>query len=142
MQQAAPRRRTSAGLRVQAPPTQQTSGRQDGSGTRNCFALRNFPANPAQLAAIRAGRTFLAGHRLDVGAVQRGWRPEAVKQDADGAAIAACANDDPFPAGEIWASRRSERAHPDADPWRRLLFGRLSRRSRRTESHCRAHLFG
>src|SRR5215213_8865953 len=116
---------TSAG-----PPTQQTFGRQDRSCTGNCFASRNFPENPAKLAAVRTGRTVLASHRLDVGAVQRSRRPETVKQDADGAVIAALANDDPFPAGEIWASRGSQRAHPDAGPWRqpRPFFGRLPER--------------
>src|SRR6185312_7562824 len=117
---------TSAG-----PPTEQTSGRQDRSCTRGCFAL--LAGNPAKLAAVPAGRTFLPGHRLDVAAVQRGWRPEAVEHDADGAAIAARANDDPFPAGEIWASHRAEGAHPDAGRRRQPLFGRLRRRSRRTE---------
>ena len=82
------------------------------------FSFRNFPGNPARLAAVPAGRAFFPGHGFEVGAMQRGCRPEAVEHDADGAAIAARANDDPFPAGEIWASRRAERAHPDAGRWR------------------------
>ena len=110
----------------------------------DCFAICRFVPNPAKLAAVPAGGAFFPGHGLDVGAVQRGCRPEAVEHDADGAAIAARADDDPFPAGEIWASHRSECAHPDAGLWRqpRPLFGRLCWRSRRTESHCGAHLFG
>jgi len=94
------------------------------------------------LAVIPAGRSFFPRHGLDVGAVQRGCRPEAVEHDADRAAITARANNDPFPAGEIWASRRAERAHPDAGRWRQHgpLFGRLRRRSRRSESHCGIHL--
>ena len=40
--------------------------------------------------------------------MQRGCRPEAVEEDADGAAITARANDGPFLAGEIWTSRRAE----------------------------------
>ena len=131
------------GLRAQARPLQ-TSGRQDRSCTRNCFAICNFVPNPAKLAAIPAGGAFFPGHGLDVGAVQRGCRPEAVEHDADGAAIAARANDDPFPAGEIGASHRSECAHPDAGLWKRPrpFFGRLWWRSRRTGNHCGAHLFG
>ena len=132
------------GLRAQVPHTEQTSGSQDRSCTGGCFTFRNFAGNPAKLAAVPAGRAFFPGHGFDVGAVQRGCRSEAVKHDADGAAIAARADDDPFPAGEIWASRRSECAHPDAGPWRqpKPLFGRLCGRSRRTESHCGTHLFG
>ena len=96
------------------------------------------------LAAVPAGRAIFPGHGFEVGAVQRGCRPKAVEHDADGAAIAAHADDDPFPAGEIWAPRRSECAHPDAGPWRqpKPLFGRLWGRSRRTKSHCGTHLFG
>ena len=147
MQQAAPRQDMAyerGGLRAQVPHTEQTSGSQDRSCTGGCFTFRNFAGNPAKLAAVPAGRAFFPGHGFDVGAVQRGCRSEAVKHDADGAAIAARADDDAFPAGEIWASRRSECAHPDAGPWRqpKPLFGRLCGRSRRTESHCGTHLFG
>ena len=132
----------SAGLRAQAGPS--PSKRLEGKTVPHprLFSLRNFPGNPAKLAAVPAGRTFLPGHRLDVAVVQRGCRPEAVEQDADRAAIAARANDDPFPAGEIWASRRAEYAHPDADPRRQPFFGWRCRRSRRTESHCGTHLLG
>ena len=70
--------------------------------------------NPVKLAAVLAGSAFLLGYRLDVGAMQRGCRPEAVEDDADGAAITARANDGPFLAGEIWTSHRAECAHPDA----------------------------
>jgi len=107
------------------------------------FSLRNFPGNPAKLAAVPAGRTFLPGHWLDVGIVQRGCRPEAVELDADGAAIAARANDDPFPAGEIWASRSAEYGHPDAGPFRprRQLIGWPFMRSHsRTKRLCGVHL--
>jgi hypothetical protein len=145
LQQAAPRQDMAyerGGLRAQVPHTEQTSGSQDRSCTGGCFTFR--AGNPAKLAAVPAGRAFFPGHGFDVGAVQRGCRSEAVKHDADRAAIAAHADDDAFPAGEIWASRRSECAHPDAGPWRqpKPLFGRLCGRSRRTESHCGTHLFG
>src|SRR5438874_12962683 len=94
---------------TQDPPiTEQTFGGQDCSSTRNGFAFRNCSGNPVRLAVVPAGRAFFPGHGFDVGAVQRSCRPEAVENDADGAAIAARANDDPFPAGEIWASRRAE----------------------------------
>ena len=89
------------GLRAQARALQ-TSGRQDRSCTRNCFAICRFVPNPAKLAAIPAGGAFFPGHGLDVGAVQRGCRPEAVELDADGAAIAARANDDPLPCRRDW----------------------------------------
>jgi len=70
------------------------------------------------------GRAFV-DHGFDVGAVQRRRPLEAVEHDADGAAVSARADDDTFPAGEIRASRRPERAHPDAFQLRWLLIGRL-----------------
>src|SRR3954469_21233680 len=69
--------------------------------------------NPAGLAAVSAGRAFLARHRLNVGVVQRGCRPEAVEHDSDRARVTARADAGPFPAGKIWASCRAECAHPD-----------------------------
>src|SRR6185436_13901579 len=94
---------------------------------RAVFA-QEFPENPVKLTTVPAGGAFLAGHGFDVAAVQRGCRPEAVEDNANGAAIAASANDDPFPAREIWASHRTEGAHPDAGLQRQPWFGRLRRR--------------
>jgi hypothetical protein len=103
-----------------------------------CFALRDLAENAVRLSVLPGGSAF-PGHGFDVGAVQRGRRPEAVEHDANGAAIATRANDDPFPAGKIRASHRPECSHPDTGLWRqrRPFCGR----SRRTESHC-THLFG
>lgn len=64
------------------------------------------------------GRPLVLDHGFDVAAVQRRWRLESVEHDADSAAVSARADDDAFPAGEIWASRCTERAHPDAGPSR------------------------
>jgi len=122
------------------PIPKQTFGRQDRSSPGAVF-VQEFPRNPVKLVAVPARGAFFLGHGLDVGAMQRGCRPEAVEDDADGAAIAARANDGPFPAGEIWASQRAECGQPDAGRRREPLFGRPCRRSR-TVSHCGAHLFG
>jgi hypothetical protein len=146
LQQAAPRQDMTSGRAQARPPSKRLARKTvpdpGGRFHPGCFARRNFPGNPAKLAAVPAGRRFFPRHGLDVGAVQRGCRPEAVEHDADRAAITARANNDPFPAGEIWASHRAERAHPDTGRWRQHgpLFGRLRRRSRRTESHCGIHL--
>jgi hypothetical protein len=81
----------------------------------------------AQAHRAGPGRAFFLHHGFDVAAMQRCRRLEAVEQDANGAAITTRADDNRFPAGEIWASHRSERTRPDTGPCRqrRLLIGWL-----------------
>lgn len=130
-----------AGLRAQARLVSKRLAGKTVPGPGGCLRCGIPWEIRSNQRAIPTGRTFFSGDGLDVGAVQRGGRPEAVEHDADRAAIAAGANDDPFPAGEIRASHRAERAHPDSGRWRqpRPLFGRLRRRSRRTENHRGTH---
>src|SRR4051794_27136781 len=88
---------------------------------RGCFRSGNSRVIPSR--QWRSRGAFFVSHGLDVADMQRGCRPEAVEDDADGAAIAARTNDGPFPADEIWASHRAECAHPDAGPQRKPSFG-------------------
>ena len=73
------------------------------------------------------GRSLFLDHGFQVGTVQRRWRLAAVEHDAHGAEVLTRADDDALSAGEIWTSRRAERAHPDACQarQRRPLIGRV-----------------
>ncbi|KRR22838.1 hypothetical protein CQ14_00635 [Bradyrhizobium lablabi] len=88
------------------------------------FSLSGRTGVQAYRAGL-GGRTLFVHHGFDVAAMQRCRRLETVEHDADGAAIATRADDNGFPAGEIWASHRSERTRPDTGPCRqlRLLIG-------------------
>ena len=70
---------------------------------------RSHPAAGANRRAL-----FLVND-VNVASVQRRRRFESVKHDAERAAILPGADDNAFPACQVWAPYRSERAHSDPD---------------------------